>query len=198
MLNLWLRRNDTRVPFRNETIAKTVGGHARMKTSELHKRYFIAEQKLIDQYEKQFDLVKRDETNWTATYMDKETGDKWLSYRVDTEYHGGGNPVMCRLPLPDTTTLIDIALQTENEDEVFAACRTLVNNEQLKKRDFRSDLISRLENLKNKERQKRIIELTGLDSDLNRREIIGKTSDQVDKDSKYFQDIAKRAMKLKK
>jgi len=24
LLNLWLRRNDTRVPFRNETIAKTV------------------------------------------------------------------------------------------------------------------------------------------------------------------------------
>jgi hypothetical protein len=169
-----------------------------MKTTELHKRYFIAEQKLIDQYENQFDLVNRDETNWTATYMDKETGDKWLSYRVDTEYHGGGNPVMCRLPLPKTTKLIDISLQTENEDEVFAACRTLVNNEELKKNDFRSDLINRLEDLKNKERQKRIIELTGLDSPFNRREIIGKTLEQVDKDSKHFHDIARRAMKLKK
>jgi hypothetical protein len=169
-----------------------------MKTTELHKRYFIAEQKLIDQFENQFDLVNRDETNWTTTYMDKETGVEWLSYRVDTEYHGGGNPIMCRLPLPDTTKLIDIALQTENEDEVFAACRTLENNEQLKKLEFRADLINRLEDLTNKTRQKRIIELTGLDSALNRREIIGKTSDQVDKDSKHFQDVAKRAMKLMK
>jgi len=53
-----------------------------MKTTELHKRYFIAEQKLIDQYENQFDLVNRDETNWTATYMDKETGDVWLTNRL--------------------------------------------------------------------------------------------------------------------
>jgi len=73
-----------------------------------------------------------------------------------------------------------------------------VKNEQLKKLDFRADLINRLEDLKNKERQKRIIELTGLDSPINRQEIIGKTSDQVYKDSTHFQGIAKRAMKLKK
>ncbi|MBB6325271.1 hypothetical protein FHS59_000886 [Algoriphagus iocasae] len=169
-----------------------------MTTTELHNRYFIADQKLIDQLESQFDQVDQNETEWTITYMDKETGDKWLSYRVDSEYHGGGNPVMCRLPIPDTNKLIDIALQTENEDEVFAACRTLVNYEQLKNIDFRSDLINRLEDLKNKERRKRIIELTGLDSPINRREIVGKTSDQVDKDSKHFQGIARRAMKLTK
>jgi hypothetical protein len=31
LLNLWLRRNDTRVPFRNETIAQTVGSNLKMK-----------------------------------------------------------------------------------------------------------------------------------------------------------------------
>lgn len=91
-----------------------------MNTTELHKRYFIADQKLIGHLEKQLDQVNRGGTNWTTTYMDKETGDKWLSYRVDTEYHSGGNLVMCRLPIPDIIKLIDIALQTEYEDEVFA------------------------------------------------------------------------------
>jgi len=84
-----------------------------MTTAELHSRYFIAEQKLIDQLEQQLDQVDQDETNWTITFMNKETGDKWLFYRVDAEYRGGGNPVMCRLPLPDTTEIIEIALQTK-------------------------------------------------------------------------------------
>jgi hypothetical protein len=70
---------------------------------------------------------------------------------------------MCRLPIPDTNKLIDIALKTENKDEVFAACRTIVNYEQMKNIEFRSDLINRLEDVKNKERRKRIIELTGQD-----------------------------------
>ncbi|AKP51328.1 hypothetical protein CA2015_1901 [Cyclobacterium amurskyense] len=168
-----------------------------MITIELHKRYFITEKKLIEELDSRFDQVANDEANWTTTYVDNETGDKWLYYRVDTEYHGGGNPVMGRLPLPDTSKLIDIVLQTVNEGEVFAACRTLVNNEQLRKIDFRSDLINRLEDLKNKDRQKMIIDLTGLDSSMNRRGIIGKSSYHVDKDAQHFQKIADRAIKLK-
>lgn len=66
----------------------------------------------------------------------------------------------------------------------------------MKKTEFRADLINELENLKNKERQKRIIELIGLDLHLNRLEIIGKTVDQDDEDSKHFQDMATRALKL--
>jgi len=34
LLNLWLRRNDTRVPFRNETIAKTVVVHLKKPMNE--------------------------------------------------------------------------------------------------------------------------------------------------------------------
>ena len=42
MLNLWLRRNDTRVPFRNETIAKTVVAHLNiMKHKILYGLLFI-------------------------------------------------------------------------------------------------------------------------------------------------------------
>lgn len=160
-------------------------------------QHLIADTEKIEQLRERFKLVEKDDINWTATYFDDETNSEWFYYRVDTSLQGGGNPIFARQPLPDTKELITLSLFSENDDEVFAACRTLVDNEEIKKIDFRADLINVLENIGDIQRQETVIKLTGLDNALNRREIVGKTSQQIEFDAKYFKDIADRATKLR-
>lgn len=165
--------------------------------TELKNRHLISDGLLIEKLVNQFSVISIDNDSWTKTLLDKTTNENWLSYYVDTEQHGGGHNILGRLPLPSTDKLIDIAINSENEDEVFAACRTLIDNEELRKQDFRSKLIDKLENLTNRDRKKKIIELTGLTSALNRQDILGKTSKQIESDAYYYKQIADRAEKLK-
>jgi len=168
------------------------------ENKNISTKWLIADDSIIEQLKKQMQFVDRDNANWTETYLDNNTGVKWLYYRVNTELQGGGYPILGRLPLPDKVQLIELALFSESEDEVFAACRTLTDNEEILKIDFREDLINRLENINDNQRQNRVIKLTGLDSGMNRREILGKRLDQVNSDSSYFKNIADRAEKLKR
>ena len=160
-------------------------------------QHLIADTEKIEQLKERFKLVDKDDINWTATYFDDETNSKWFYYRVDTYLQGGGYPIFARQPLPDTKELIKLSLLSENDDEIFAACRTLVDNEEIKKIDFRADLINELENIGDRQRQETVIKLTGLDNALNRREIVGKTFQQIEFDAKYFKDIADRATKVR-
>jgi hypothetical protein len=159
-------------------------------------RFFIAEPSLIKEMEETFSALSMEEDTLSKTYLNKVTGERWLSYTLDSSSHSGGTHVFGKLPLPGTDKLIDLAVTSQFEDEVFAASRTLVENEETKEIDFRLGLISRLEQMNNKSRQISIIEYTDLDSPLNRREIIGKSYDEVSADSKYFRDISDRAKKL--
>lgn len=164
----------------------------------LHKRNLIADRKLIQELENQFELIENNPVEWTKTYLDTETDFKWLCFYIDTEYHGGGSPVFGKLPLPDTNELIKIALTSEYEDEVFAACKTLTEKEKIENCDFRKMLIDKLEMLIDKNRRIKIIEFTALDFAINRQVTIGKTFDQIESDFKIYREIADRAKKLKK
>jgi hypothetical protein len=164
--------------------------------SIIQNRYFIADQSLIIEMEEQFTALTNNAKNWTKTYLDNVTGQKWLSYRVDSSIHGGGTQVFCKLPVPETEKLVDLIVTSEHDDEIFAACRTLVENEEIRKLDFRLNLIARLEQLTDKSKLISIIEYTGLDSPLNRRDIIGKSYDEIVSDSKYYQEIANRSKKF--
>jgi len=166
--------------------------------TDLVNRHLISDLKLIDTLITQFELIHTDNDNWTKTFLDRTTNENWISYYVDTAHHGGGHNILGLLPLPSTDKLIDIAIHSENEDEVFAACRTLTDNEELRKVEFRLALIDKLEVLIDKDRQKKIIELTGLSSPLNRQDILGKSSEQVERDAYYYKQIADRADNLKR
>ncbi len=164
----------------------------------IHERNLIADRKLIQELENQFELIENNSAKWTKTYLDTETESEWLCFYVDTEYHGGGSPVFGKLPLPDTNELINIAMTSEYEDEVFAACKTLVEKEKNKNCDFRKALVDKLEMLKNKNRRIKIIELTALDFAINRQVTTGKTFDQIESDFNVYKEIADKAIKLKK
>ena len=165
----------------------------KIKTQKL-----IADEIIIAQLTKQWQLIDEDLKNWTKIYIDIQAKSKWTLYRVDGYLQGGGYPILAKHPLPDTKQLIEIALFSDSEDEVFAACRTLTDNEAIRKEDFRNDLIEELEKNDYKHRQEKVVNLTNLDSPLNRRDIIGKTIDQVKLDATYFRSIAGRAKKLRK
>lgn len=163
----------------------------------LHKRKLIANRKLIQELENQFALIENNSAKWTKTYLDAETESEWLCFYVDTEYHGGGIPVFGKRPLPDTNELIKIAITSEYDDEVFAACKTLTEKEKNENCDFRKVLIDKLEMLKDKNRRIKIIELTALDFAINRQVTIGKTFDQIESDFNFYKKIADKAKKLK-
>lgn len=151
----------------------------------------------IEQLTKTFQILDNEVSNWKKMFNDKSSGDTWLLFNVDTELQGNGYPIFAKLPMPDSKQLIEIAISTKFEDELFAACRVLTENEKVEQEEFRSLLIGQLEKITDKKRQKRIIELTGLDSRLNRKEILGKSIEQVASDSNYFKEIADRAHRLK-
>jgi hypothetical protein len=161
-------------------------------------RQLIADDSEIERKKQQLQLVDKDNENWTETYLDRDTGDKWLYFYADSYLQGGGYPILGLLPLPDTIQLIDIALFSDRDDEIFAACRILTDNEEIKNIDFRETLINRLEGIKDNFRQEKIIKLTGLDTALNRRGILGKTMNQLNSDMEYFESISVRADKLKR
>ena len=163
----------------------------------IHKRNLIADRKLIQELEKHFELIENNSAKWTKTYLDTETKSEWLCFYVDTEYHGGGNPVFGKLPLPDTNELIKIAMTSEYEDEVFAACKTLTEKEKIENCDFRKVLVDKLEMLKDKNRRIKIIELTALDFAINRQVTMRKTFDQIESDFNVYKEIADKAKGLK-
>ncbi len=163
---------------------------------KIYDRYLVSDQTLIDQLSTQFEQVNRDNINWRITYLDKETGDNWLYYFTDSELHGGGYPMMSKLPFPETDKLIEIALTSDKEDEVFAACRTLVNNEKIDNQDFRKTLINKLELISDSSRQRKVIKSADLDSPMNMKSQLSKSADQVSRDAADFRAIAERAKGL--
>ena len=158
------------------------------------KRHLISDLKVIDKLNKQFELISGDKDNLTKIYLDKTNNQKWFSYYVDGYLQGGGYNIFSKLPVPTTQKLVEIALNSEFDDEVFACCRTLTEKEQ--EEEFREILINRLELHSDKERTKKIIELTGLLSELNKREILGKSMKEIEKDARYFKSISERAKSI--
>ena len=146
--------------------------------------------------EEQFSLLPNEGKDWALTYLDTVTGEKWSSYTVDSSSHGGGTRIFGKLPLPDTEKLIDIVITSRHDDEVFAAGRMLLENEELEGKDFRLSLIDKLEQLNDRSKQISIIEYTDLDSPTNRRDIVGRSYNQIISDANYYKDIAQRPKKL--
>ena len=129
----------------------------------VYKRQLIADRKLIRKLELDFELLESNETDLTKIYLDKETNSQWFRFNVDTEYYGG-NPIFGKLPLPDIGSLIEIAINSEFEDEIFAACKILTEKEKDESIEFRRKLINKLSEEKDKQKQAKIVYWTALNS----------------------------------
>ncbi|MEN9909536.1 MAG: hypothetical protein RLZZ540_2685 [Bacteroidota bacterium] len=155
---------------------------------------------LITNFLKKLIKVETLENGLSTKYLDNKTGQFWLKSQVNSEYHGGGNAILIQLPEPSTDDLIEIVLSSINEDEVIAACLRLCDNEQYHEIEYRQKLINKLNEIQlynlpydEKQRLINIIEYSELDSEINRREVLNKHFDEVQKDTNYFRTIAQQA-----
>ena len=159
-------------------------------------RKLISNEKIITNIIKTFELISQDNRNWTKTYFEKNLNETWLSYYVNTSQNGGGQNILVKLPIPSTKELIEIAIDTNEDDELFAACYTLIQNEETEKTAFRLELITALEKISDRNRQQKIIKLTSLLNSINRKDVLEKLINEIELDSKYYKEIAERASKL--
>lgn len=140
---------------------------------------------------------------WTEDYVDEDTNENWLLTRYNSEYHGGGVPVLKKLPEPTIDKLIDIAITSYDTNNIIGASLELCEREKFNKENFRDKLISRLlqvdtSNLSDfeKERLKIIIYESDLYDATNRRNIVGKHFTEIQIDAEYYRTIADKAKEI--
>jgi len=149
-----------------------------------------------------------DSDSWKIKYKDESNDDKWIEYRVNPEYHGGGYPILVKIPEPNKSELIKIAIESEQLDEIAGAALFLFWNERDNKTEFRDELIQEVEKLYkkltiseeltefNKSKIRTIIYESNLYDSTNLRPIIGKKFAEIEKDHQYFKSIAERAKRI--
>lgn len=158
---------------------------------------------LIEVLLPQFELMETSAGGYAAVYKDPLTNSFWLKYYATTVAAGGGYLTLMRLPAPSTENLIDIVIRTFFEDEAVAAVLRLLDEEAIEKKEFRQQLIEKLEQAVEtgdlqRDRAFQIIKFTNLADPMNKREVVGKTGTDVQADAAYFAGIAERAERLLK
>ena len=161
---------------------------------------------LIEKLTAGFIKTETDSNTWGTLYLCPKTNEKWQKIYVETEYHGGGHPVLLKLPDPRKLDLINIALNSEDLDKIASASALLMVNEKELKEEFREELIIAIEhkidkkdfqwNKLNSEKIKSIISETQLFDKTNRRQILGKKNIEIEKDFEFYKDISERAKKI--
>lgn len=160
--------------------------------------------KLIEERLSQMQLMEEAAGGLAAVYKDAAAGRFWMKYYTTAgEQAGGGYELLIRLPLPSTDELVAVAIETSHEDEAVAAVMRLLEEEAVEQKDFREQLVQRLEELylqsmapEQKQRLRKVITLTSLADPMNKREVLGKTPAQVQVDVAYFEAVSERARQL--
>jgi hypothetical protein len=164
-------------------------------------RKLYGNNKLIFEYTQSLTKTEELSASWETKYNDNTTGHKWLKYTIDD--HGFEANLMMISPAPTTDELIDIALNSEYDDEASAAANRLFIEEKNENKDFRKKLIDKLTQIdflkldnQGKIRMEEIIRTCELTNRVNRRDIIGKHLSIIQKDADYFNNIAEQAEKI--
>lgn len=142
------------------------------------------------------------EDGWVLFYTDTENY-KWALSGYHYRSEGDGVEILYRLPAPDTATLIEIALTTTDQYDVFGAALELKSREKKNGEDFRQQLIDRLyaldlDNLSAFDRQRisTIIYESELFEGRNRRDVLGKHATEIKADAAYYGNIARKALAI--
>ncbi|MEJ8802971.1 hypothetical protein [Pontibacter sp. H249] len=170
----------------------------------MEERKLYGNAKLIEKLLDKMQLMEEVAGGWAAVYKDTSSGRFWMKcYTTAGEQSSGGYELLIRLPLPTTSELVSIAIESPFEDEAVAAIMRLLEEEALEGKDFRHLLVQQLEEinpesikLEQKQRARKIITLTSLLDPTNKRPIKGKTIDQLQADALYFEAVSKKALKL--
>lgn len=163
-------------------------------------RYFISDQDAIKSKLQTLTKIKASDNGWIEYFVDEKSNEDWLLTYYHSENHGGGSPVLKRLPEPTIDELVEIAMTSSEKDEISGASLELSERERNKKVNFRDKLIHRLlqiETLKltdfEKERLRIIIYESNLYDATNRRNIVGKHFSEIENDASYYRTISQKA-----
>lgn len=150
-------------------------------------------------------LISSTNDGWTEYYKD-DKGEEWCKFYIETEYHGGGQPVLIKLPEPTQSELIKSALESNNPTEIATCAALLYYNERDQDLPFRESLIEQLEKFvsddnfrwtsETAEKVKLIIYDSNLYCDTNLRPINGKSIDEISEDYSFFKSISNRAKEI--
>jgi hypothetical protein len=158
---------------------------------------------LVDDFTKGLTQVETLDGGWAAKYVDNSTGHQWLKYVVDER--GFFVNLIFISPAPTTDQLIEIALNTTYIDEISAAATRLNLEEQSDKKEYRQNLIERLNlidvskiDAAGKERIKTIILAAQLTDRVNKRDIVGKHFSEIQVDANLFNSVGNNAERLLK
>ncbi len=142
---------------------------------------------------------------WTTIYQDEQLN-QWRKFYIETEYHGGSQPVLLKLPEPTQEEIVECALNSSNENEIATLSALLFYNERDKGLDFRDLLITKLEKYisapqfssteENQTKIKSIIYESSLYDETNLRPIDGKSIQQISEDHAYYKSLSTRAKQI--
>jgi len=165
--------------------------------------FYISEQDEVRSKLKTLCQVSISEDGWTHCYKDENNNEEWLLTSHNSEHHGGGYLILKKLPRPAIDEVINIALTSNNKNDIVGAIYDLLDRERENKENFRLKLIQRLKiyiaanpSSFDKERVKLIVHQCELLDNRNRREIMGKHYTEIEKDSEYFQIISNEAKSI--
>ena len=121
-----------------------------------------------------------------------------------SEYQGGGLSVLKRLPEAMTIeALIDIAMTSNDENDIIGASLELSEREKNANQQFRNKLLDRLLIIDistltdfEKERIRMIIYESELYDPTNRCNIIGKSHFEIQEDASYYRMISEKAKEV--
>ncbi len=164
------------------------------------ERHLYGDAEQIKELLQHMELQETAAGGYAAVYKHPGTGAFWFQCYATVAAQGGGYQLLIRLPLPTTAQLIDIALHSAHEDEVVAAIFRLLDEEALEKKEFRENVVEKLEqqlfsaqDASSPKRIEQVIRLTELDNPINRREVLRKTQTEIAQDAGDFTAIANRA-----
>jgi hypothetical protein len=164
----------------------------------MNNRTFIEDPKLVSEILNQLDLTGKTTGYKLELLINQFDGQHWKKY----EFEVAGNDAygLRKHPYPNTAEIIEIALNSEFMDEVDGACALLHHLEWTERLEFREKLLDKIErNQKGMDlnRFNIIFDRTGLSDNSNKRDVRGKTVEEVEADYQYFTELTNRAIKLK-
>ena len=155
------------------------------------------------------EMTKFESHGWETKYIDVRDKSEWIKVQLDSEYHGGGNPILFRLPKPTQSELIKILTKATDLNKI-SAISCLIKDSEFDESEnhyeYREEFIIKLERIVNEENfkvtkfEKKRLTTIIYDSDLNlpynQRESLRKKYNEVESDYQYFKNIAERAKKI--
>lgn len=162
--------------------------------------YFICEPEHIKLKLKTLKKTGTTDDGWTDNYIDPKDETQWLLSRYTSEYNDNDVEILKKVPVLTIDELIDIALTSNNINEIIGASIDLLSRENYFKDEFREKLIIKIEkyiistlSAFDLDRLKIIIYETRIYDETNEREIVSKTYQDIQKDAAFFKEIANKA-----